>query len=318
VQALGLVALGLVLLVGNTGYSQGGSSPVVAVNAKTDVHGKLVVTLPLSGIVQLVVERILSCIGGVQAPLANISLHIKVIGKEGSHLKTSQDIAKFQFFAVLGTGVITKLLGELTNWTTVSIGSGAFLTTVLSTAELCLFCQATPGEDELTWEEDPNAEPKDRTWPKLTWEDFQGEVPEDTKGLSAESTIKIVLCWSCEEGQFTYRVRAIFNRKESWALDNVKENPHAEENQRLLRHEKGHFNLEEVYARKLRKALSELKDPCKNPPEETKKKIEELAKQLNDEQGRYDNETEHGTNKDKQEEWEKKIQKDLDDLKDYK
>lgn len=85
----------------------------------------------------------------------------------------------------------------------------------------------------------------------------------------------------------------------------------------MLRHEQGHFDITEIHARMLRKALSQLEDPCKD-----KKKIESLIDEQNNalqaEQKEYDDKTNHGLNADEQEEWEKKIKQRLKDLEKYK
>jgi hypothetical protein len=149
---------------------------------------------------------------------------------------------------------------------------------------------------------------------KLTWDDFKGEVPEDAE-FDTMSWTEFRYTWKCDEkGNFTYDVRAFFDREKSWAKDEAKKS------EQLLGHEQGHFDITEYFARSFRKLLANLKDPCKNI-DRTKKQIEEWAKSLYaDEKGTqktYDDETKHGTDKDKQKEWDEKIQKWLDELKDY-
>jgi len=253
-------------------------------------------------IMELMRER-----GMESLPLPKLILHNAtpgVVGLDGGDLQTIP--VRPEDVSLEGTFTFTRTL--------TGIRPGGF----------AIKCQAqeTTDEDKLPWEEDPKAEPKDRTWPKLSWEDFQGEAPEDPGGLAAQIAVEITLDWECDEGgHFTYTVKAVVDRKQSWALDDVKENPNTEEHQRLLRHEKGHFNLGEVYAKKLRKALRELKDPCKDLDEtekEVKKIFGQIRKEFSAEVDRYDDDTKHGRNKEKQEKWENKIQKDLDNLKDNK
>ena len=76
-------------------------------------------------------------------------------------------------------------------------------------------------------------------------------------------------------------------------------------------HEQGHFDITEIYARKLDNAL---RDYNFNP-KRFKTDLDEIYKDIMEEkeelQNQYDLETDYSRNKEKQTEWLKKIQKEL-------
>ena len=76
-------------------------------------------------------------------------------------------------------------------------------------------------------------------------------------------------------------------------------------------HEQGHFDITEIYARKLDNALREYNFN----PKRFKTDLDEIYKDIMEEkeelQNQYDLETDYSRNKEKQTEWLKKIQKEL-------
>jgi hypothetical protein len=133
---------------------------------------------------------------------------------------------------------------------------------------------------------------------RLAWHDFRKDkVLAQTE--AAESWTGIEFSGNCENGEFTFEVDAIFHRDSSWVVP-------GRWNERLLDHEQGHFDLAELYARKLSQALRNLESPCENM-ELTRGLIQNILQlnqqQLEQEQRRYDIETRHGTNRKRQESW---------------
>src|SRR5262249_44372894 len=89
---------------------------------------------------------------------------------------------------------------------------------------------------------------------KLTGSDFQGR-PDPASSMKAMTHSGIAYSWQCANGTLTYEVIARFDRSKSWMR------PGAET--KLLLHEQKHFDITEIYARKMRKAFSEMSNPCK-------------------------------------------------------
>src|SRR5687768_6828529 len=78
---------------------------------------------------------------------------------------------------------------------------------------------------------------------RLQWHDFQGEPQENSIG-DAGTVVQIKAKPYLVKKQVRYDVYALFNRKKSWARDY---------SESLLAHEQLHFDIAELYARKIRK-----------------------------------------------------------------
>jgi hypothetical protein len=144
---------------------------------------------------------------------------------------------------------------------------------------------------------------------ELRWDDFRKSPPAHQK-FNAQSWVALDISVLCVQGRFFYDVSAVFNCDSSW----VKQVKGVD---KLLRHEQGHFDLAEIAARDLRKALSELNESC-GDLDEMKKKVNVLATynrmQLNTEHSRYDSETRYGGDSKRQKKWEEKIARRIKEL----
>lgn len=105
----------------------------------------------------------------------------------------------------------------------------------------------------------------------------------------------------------TYRVRAYFEPSQSWSWKNYRYNY-------VLKHEQLHFDIAELFTRKIRKYFKENAIPIENAVEEYQK----FYNQYIDYQQLYDDETHHGTSDLSQKNWEEKIKTELNDLIDFK
>lgn len=88
----------------------------------------------------------------------------------------------------------------------------------------------------------------------------------------------------------------------------------------LLQHEQGHFDIAELYARKLRKDISEAERSPKHSSH-TKEWFSSVyvhtISKLWQCQRKYDRQTKHSKNREMQRKWNKKIAKELAELKDF-
>ncbi len=144
---------------------------------------------------------------------------------------------------------------------------------------------------------------------KLTWNDFQGKISNDkthevinvykeSEEDAARSRVAIALYYQCDGSKANHTVRAEFEKNNSWYYP--KHNTDA-----VLSHEQLHFDITELYARKLRAKLASLKNPCDKSSVGTVYQANENA--FVEFMKQYDIETSHGVNKQKQSEWEAKI-----------
>ena len=139
---------------------------------------------------------------------------------------------------------------------------------------------------------------------KLTWVDFRAEPPNPPAAAALTSTtIKVDFGYFNET--LTYHIRCRFDKESSWGR--VK-------NDYVLSHEQGHFDIAEIFARKLFDALRKYRPEPKNIPRDVNKIYQEMMKKYYERQGEYDKETNFSMDKQKQEEWLQKINNELNAL----
>lgn len=154
-------------------------------------------------------------------------------------------------------------------------------------------------ENQIVWSET-----------RLKWDDYQGN-PDPNSPRDAVTTSGVVGTFRCDTTGFSFDVKAVFDKSQSWVKA-------GKQTDALLAHEQGHFDLSEVVARKARKELSELKDPCKDNGDRAQKILDRIADEENKEQEQYDKQTDHGTDPKKQQQWQQKIQQQLQKLNGFK
>ena len=148
-----------------------------------------------------------------------------------------------------------------------------------------------PQDDHIKWQEDR----------KLTWDDFKAE-PLKIGNTAAMTTTHLGFSYKVTNGKVTYTIECRFEKSKSWGL--VK-------NDWILKHEQGHFDIAEIFARKLNKSITGYQFNKSS----FQKDLNDIYKSIVDEkekfQQQYDDETDYSRNKPKQEEWLKKIESDL-------
>lgn len=150
---------------------------------------------------------------------------------------------------------------------------------------------------------------------KITWADFKGKVDENDS-FKARSCIGII-----QKENYKYKgsvltativVKASFDQSCSWALADVKGND------ALLSHEQGHFDISEIYARKLRKSLKELALAKREISEiNISKIIDTYTAERDAKDALYDTETNHSQDAATQKEWSIKIRNELKGLEQF-
>ena len=121
---------------------------------------------------------------------------------------------------------------------------------------------------------------------KLTWEDFKGPVPPDAvpaattaSGISYKYSANLIH----HEVELDFEVTAFFYPNESWYRPDVCDKD-------VLQHEQLHFDISEVFARRMRIKLRNTSF-TENVKEEIRKIYEEILQELEDLQDKYDWET---------------------------
>ena len=82
---------------------------------------------------------------------------------------------------------------------------------------------------------------------RLTWEDFKA-APLKLGNTAAMTTTHLGFAYNVTNGKVSYKIDCRFEKNKSWGL--VK-------NDWILKHEQGHFDIAEIFARKLNRSINE-------------------------------------------------------------
>jgi hypothetical protein len=148
----------------------------------------------------------------------------------------------------------------------------------------------------------------------LAWSDFRG-APVLTGQEGARTAYGLFYAVRCVKREFEYRVVAAFLPKDSWVKPAVVVDP--AESRRTLGHEQTHFDLAEIYARRMRETFSLLPNPCGRPEAELDSLAERFVRAEDAMQRTYDAETRHGLSAADQTRWDEQVARDLAALRKY-
>ena len=144
----------------------------------------------------------------------------------------------------------------------------------------------------------------------LTWADFKGKVDTNSSFAAAIDT-RISYNYDLNSDTIEFEIVALFNPNKSWVKKEDITN-------RALMHEQLHFDITELFARKIRKVLSQSKFYSKKA---IQNELEIYYFQSTSNhlvyQRDYDTETDHGIKTSAQIKWSNKIKKGLDSLSKY-
>ena len=150
---------------------------------------------------------------------------------------------------------------------------------------------------------------------KLEWKDFSGEMDKDVFG-TAKTVYKIEIVpievYVDEDDNIQnieqLSVIAHFYKNLSWT---------SSRNVALLAHEQLHFDIAELYARKIRKRFSQLKSNGEFRFSQFQFEYSKLMNACKNFQKKYDLETKHGSNINMNKQWIKTIRNSLKELEYY-
>jgi hypothetical protein len=144
----------------------------------------------------------------------------------------------------------------------------------------------------------------------LQWSDFLGTA-DMTSEAAALTSYVLSFDTECLGNRFTFRVVSRFLPAASW----VKAGHLVQRESGLtLQHERTHFDLSEVQARRARLAMAALPSPCALDDQARDALLQPIAQDDAREQERYDRETAHGTNARRQAEWDERVRTWLREL----
>ncbi|MCW3106604.1 MAG: secreted protein [Segetibacter sp.] len=141
----------------------------------------------------------------------------------------------------------------------------------------------------------------------LQWTDFAGEV-NDSSSFDAESFAEVSYNYEFNGPKdFNFEVFASFNKNTSWCRKEY-------QTQSLLKHEQLHFDIAELYAKKLKEAFDNYQY-SKNFSNEIHRIFNQKKLEYHLMQHKYDDETNHSLNKERQKDWEQFIYEELSEMK---
>jgi predicted secreted Zn-dependent protease len=155
----------------------------------------------------------------------------------------------------------------------------------------------TDTDDYLTW----------KAGKPLTWADYKAR-PDVNSDAAATTTTVLSIEYNISNNDFGYKITSRFSKTRSWGRHKT---------DYILSHEQGHFDIAEIFARKLHKQMSEYKFNKRTYQKDLKKIYDEVSDEKTEMQDDYDRETRHSINKEKQAEWLKKIEKLLKEYENY-
>ena len=162
------------------------------------------------------------------------------------------------------------------------------------------YSQSSMETDSIKWGKDV----------KLEWKDFKGAVPFGNIGnKKAVSSLEILASGIgfYEDSIPVFKIQVYFYKRDSWVVLKTDD---------ILKHEQGHFDITEIYARKLRRIYSELNKQKVADINIYAETYEDINKELDIVNKQYDKEVNFIP--ENRAIWYKKIADELEELKDYK
>lgn len=145
---------------------------------------------------------------------------------------------------------------------------------------------------------------------RLQWSDFQGEPDYENWRVAAVTSSLIQFSYYCDSGVLKCDSKAVFMKDNSWVKADEVDGDY-------LVHEQLHFDITELYARKMRKMLDNNSYACEDKP-----KLEAEAERIFDDwrwaQKKYDWQTNYSLDLVSQKSWKKYIADQIAILDNYR
>jgi len=142
---------------------------------------------------------------------------------------------------------------------------------------------------------------------RLAWNDYKSN-PDPGSDAAASTTTYLGIEYNFSQNTVTYKIACRFSPTKSWGLHKT---------DYILSHEQGHFDIAEIFARKLNKKMNEYQFDRKTYQKDLKNIYQEIIDEKEEWQNSYDEETNHSIRRGKQAEWLKKIEQELDEYKGF-
>jgi len=142
---------------------------------------------------------------------------------------------------------------------------------------------------------------------RLTWNDYLAK-PGTYDDAAAITSTALGIEYHVKDNVLSYKITCLFSKTKSWGRY---------KSEYILSHEQGHFDITEIFARKLAKAMDEYDFKSKTFRTDLDNIYQRIMKEKEDYQELYDRGTDYSRDKKMQAEWLKKIEEELDELEDW-
>jgi len=142
---------------------------------------------------------------------------------------------------------------------------------------------------------------------RLVWDDFLCEPKVGSDAVASTST-SLGIAYQLSNGELRYHITCYFNKEKSWGLMKT---------DYILAHEQGHFDITEIFARKLNEALQNYKFSKRNYKRDIGQIYQSIVSEKEEFQKTYDSESDHSRNKKTQYDWLERIEKLLGETQPY-
>ena len=142
---------------------------------------------------------------------------------------------------------------------------------------------------------------------RLTWGDYLAQPLSSTDAAAITNTA-LGIEYHIKNNVLSYKISCRFSKTRSWGKYQTAY---------ILQHEQGHFDITEIFARKLAKEIKEYKFNPRKYQEDLGKIYKRLMDEKEEYQNKYDKETDYSRNQEKQAEWLKKIEEDLEETDEF-
>lgn len=144
---------------------------------------------------------------------------------------------------------------------------------------------------------------------KIRWEDFQALPDSNLSQIAALTSSSIVYSYYCDNDVLVFTVKAIFRKNESWVRPEAKKDFY-------LSHEALHFDITELFARKLRQKLQQYRFAC-NQSADMEMLSKEVLEEWRNTDKKYDVETHFSHDLQMQKDWYVFVHEQLFDYREY-
>ena len=132
---------------------------------------------------------------------------------------------------------------------------------------------------------------------RLNWDDFLCEPKRNTDAVASTST-SLGIAYQLKNNKLTYQLTCNFSKVRSWGLVKT---PY------ILAHEQAHFDITEIFARRLHQALQNYKVNKTTFQQDINRIYENVVNSKEAFQKLYDSQTDHSRHKGRQQDWLERI-----------